>query len=270
MKVARGSRGRGNGQRTSTRTVDGMDAGERSRQDGGGHDPMPSTVVDAGRRRVVVNLLGFAAAALGGCAAGGATTRGSAPILGPELAVPEATPRAGDRWRYLFTSGWPGTAPIRFTCRVTGVTETSISDVLSVDGMAGEQVMTFTGRLDMAVRALNGVSLTEFAPYVQAFTRLDTQVWSDIPVAIGSSAPQAAYVRARVNIVQPVTVPAGTFAATRVELASQTADGGQMSAVAWFAPQAKRWVKLTYDTWNPRNQPIDRSTFELFELLLSR
>jgi hypothetical protein len=43
-----------------------------------------------------------------------------------------------------------------------------------------------------------------------------------------------------------------------------------MSAVAWFAPQAKRWVKLTYDTWNPRNQPIDRLTFELFELLLSR
>jgi hypothetical protein len=230
---------------------------------------MSPPVIDLDRRRAMGAILALAATALGGCAGRGSGAGVASPMVGPNLAVPEATPRAGDRWRYLFTSGWPGTPPIRFTCRVTGVTATSVSDVLSVDGLAGEQPMTFTGRLDMAVRKLNGLSLTEFAPYVQAFTPLEAQLWTDVPVAIGSSAPQAAYVRAQVNIMQTVTVPAGTFSATRVELGSQTADGGQMSAVAWFAPQAKRWVKLTYDTWNPRNQPIDRSTFELFELLLS-
>jgi hypothetical protein len=224
-----------------------------------------STLARWNRRRVMLGGAGAAVAALAGCATGGS---GAAPIVGPNMGVPAAVPRVGDTWRYRYSSAWAGTEPIRFSVQVTAVTPTSITDALSVDGSAGQQAMTFTGRLEFAVRALAGLNLTEFAPYVQAFVPLVAQNWSNVPVAIGATAPQASWARAQVQGVDTISTVAGTFAAARVELSSQTADSGQMRAVAWFAPVARRWVRMTYDTWDGRMQPIDRATYELLGMTL--
>jgi hypothetical protein len=184
------------------------------------------------------------------------------------MAVPDAVPQVGDTWRYRYSSAWAGIQPIAFSIRVTAVTSTSVTDALSVDGSAGQQAMTFTGQLEFAVRAFAGLSLTEFAPYVQAFVPLAQQNWGNVPVAIGAAASQASWARAQVQGVDTIATVAGTFAAARVELSSQTADAGQMRAVAWFAPRAKRWVRMTYDTWDGRMQPIDRATYELLGVRL--
>jgi hypothetical protein len=188
--------------------------------------------------------------------------------VGPDIGVPAATPRVGDVWRYQYVSAWAGIRPIRFSCRVTEVTRTRITDALSVEGSAGEQMMTFTGQLEFAVRAFAGLNLTEFSPYVQAFVPLVAQDWGSVPVAVGAAAPAASWARAQVRGVDSITTSAGSFDATRVELSSQTADAGQMRAVAWFAPRVKRWVRMTYDTWDGRMQPYDRATYDLLDMTL--
>jgi len=221
-------------------------------------------------RRAFLRLsLGAMAASLAGCAST------APPVAGPTVSVVAATPRVGDSWLYQFTSGWSQIPSRPFSVRVLEVTGNTIRDELTSSGGPAD-VRNFTGNLDFVARTLSGASVTEFAPYLQAFTALAGQTWWNIPMPVGAAPLTPWTAQARVRGVEAVSTPAGTFEATRVELFARRAGAGvapsadmaQMQAVGWYVPRAKRIAKFQYNTWTLGMNPIDREGYELLEMRL--
>lgn len=72
---------------------------------------------------------------------------------------------------------------------------------------------------------------------------------------------------------EDVEVPAGRFRALRIEgdgsyQRQDVAGNGSGRWVFWYAPQAKRWVKYTYESTDFRGNPNVRQTDELVEFRL--
>jgi hypothetical protein len=213
-----------------------------------------------------------AAAALGAVLAGCATP---SPPISATISEPRAAPRVGDTWRYAYASGWPQDPPRVFTCRVVEVTPAGIRDELSATGIAGARSDDFGGRLELLSRSLGaGFAVMELTPYLQAFVALAPgQTWFGIPMPVGAAPLTPWSARARVAGVAPITTPAGTFDAVRVDLSamragsgiSRSADTAQMQGAAWFAPQVKRVVRFDYNTWTLSMIPMDRQSYQLLD-----
>jgi hypothetical protein len=202
----------------------------------------------------------------------GALAAGVSPQLLAQQPAGPAVPRVGDSWRYQYQSGWRTVPPQTIDYVVAEVSSTAIRDRMTVAGLAGEDVQTFTSRIEQVSRALPGFMASEFAPYLQAFTSL----------APGSSLPAPAMPRdamfglpwsilVRVSGPERVTVPAGTFDAMRVDLKggrppyqlNTVAEPAYLYETVWFAPGPKRVVRHTriLQAW-ALNQ-LERDTYEL-------
>jgi hypothetical protein len=65
---------------------------------------------------------------------------------------------------------------------------------------------------------------------------------------------------AQVTGWEEISVPAGTFKALRIEHNGSWRNGpnsGKEAYVAWYAPQVKRVVKSTFQTWNAAGTRLD-------------
>jgi hypothetical protein len=202
----------------------------------------------------------------------GALAAGVSPKLLAQQPAGPAVPRVGDSWRYQYRSEWRTVPPQTSEYVVAEVSPTAIRDRMTVLGLPGEDVQTFTSRVENVSRALPGFMASEFSPYLQAFTAL----------AAGSSLPAPAMPRdamfglpwsvwVRVSGPERVTVPAGTFEAMRVDLKGSrpphqlntVAEPAYLYETVWFAPRPKRVVRHTriLQAW-ALNQ-LERDTYEL-------
>jgi hypothetical protein len=219
-------------------------------------------------RRSFLGAAAAGAAGLLGCA-------GSAPPIPTTISVPNAAPRAGDTWRYQYTSGWRQDPPRLFSCRAVEVTPTFVRDELSADGIAGARLDEFTSALLLHWRSLGaGFAVMEFAPYLQAFINLAPgQTWFGIPMPVGAAPLTPWYARAQVQGPETITTPGGTLQTMRVNLSasrigpgvSPSADTAQMQGAVWYAPQVKRVARFDYFTWTLAMNPIDRQSCQLVE-----
>jgi hypothetical protein len=202
----------------------------------------------------------------------GALAAGIAPSLVAQQPAARALPSVGDSWRYQYRSDWRTVPSQTIEYVVTDVSSTAIRDRMTVTGLPGENVQTFTSRIEQVTRPLPGFAASEFSPYLQAFTPLtpgSRLAQPVMPVDSMFGLPWSIFVR--VSGPERVTVPAGTFDAMRVELKGSrppyqlntVAEPSYLYATVWFAAAPKRVVRhhLILEAW-ALNQ-LQRDTYEL-------
>ncbi len=212
------------------------------------------------RRRLVI------AAGLGALAAG------VSPRLLAQQPAGRAVPSVGDTWRYQYRSEWRTVAPQTIDYVVGEVSPTAIRDRMTVVGLPGEDVQTFTSTIENVNRALPGFMASEFSPYLQAFTSLAPTSSLPAPVMPRDAMfglPWSIFVR--VGGPERVTVPAGTFDALRVDLKGSrpryqlntVAEPAYLYETVWFAPGPKRVVKHARIVTAWALNQLERDTYEL-------
>ena len=208
---------------------------------------MPSERISVHRRQLIGAIgAGAAGAWLGGCAV--------APILPPRPVDGALAPRTGDTWVYNYSSIFRAVPPRILEVRLQEVGPAGLRDRLAIAGEpAGEEHM-FTSALEMAERPLAGLALYDLSPYLQAFGSLPAVAAVATPVP-NWGPPFTG--RALRRGEERVTVPAGSFDATRVDYEISRTPGGVLQpridpvftlATAWYAPAVKRSVQWQVTT----------------------
>jgi hypothetical protein len=225
-------------------------------------------------RRVLLGALGAGAlgAWLGGCAT---TTTQELRRIDPAQA-----PRVGDTWQYAFRSVFRMPAPRALEVRVLEIRSDDVRDRITAEGEAETEDHSFTSALEMADRPVGAerrlvdrvvprLTVVEFSPYLQAFGPLP----DGGPVVVarpGFGPPFTGRARLRGN--ERVTVPAGTFDATRMDYdISRTPsvtmrpqfDPAFTLGSVWYAPAVKRPVRWTVVTRASELNVLVDDTYEL-------
>lgn len=186
-----------------------------------------------------------------------------------------ALPVPGSSYRYSWAERQYSRRQ-EFEVRVTGVDGWRVLEMFRPDGrpMARTEVDArepmFTGRM-----LAEGQSLLEFAPYLP----VQDQPGSMQPATVlnypeGSVGPWSISIQRQGW--EPVTVPAGTFRAQRLDIRGErslvgfaphsvTAAAGRFEYTAWYAPELMRYVKIRHRSWNISNSPIGDEHIELLE-----
>jgi hypothetical protein len=221
------------------------------------HDASPLLMP---RRRALAALGATALAALlGACAS----------PLPPRPMNASAAPRVGDNWRYGYRSDWNNVQARTIDVSVTAV-GSSITDRMSIVGMAGGDARSFGSDIALALRPLGGVVIADFAPYVLAFGAPPQGTFAATmpPPQIGSQWSGTA----SVGGTEQVAVAAGSFSAVRIQLdgtrgfvggMDSASDAVSMRLTAWYAPAVKRFVKLDFLTTAAMLNPLSRDHLEL-------
>jgi hypothetical protein len=202
----------------------------------------------------------------------GALAAGVAPQLFAQQPAGRAVPSVGDTWRYQYRSDWRTVPPQTIEYVVAEVSPTTIRDRMTVTGLPGEDVRTFTARVETVNRPLPGFVASEFAPYLQAFTGLAPGTSLAAPAMPRDSMFGLPWsILVRVAGPERVTVPAGTFDAVRVELkggrppayTNTVAEPAYLYETVWFAPGPKRVVRHHRITEAWALNQLERDTYEL-------
>ena len=199
-------------------------------------------------RRQLVGAIGAAAtgAWLGGCA--------TAPMLPPRPVDPAISPRVGDTWVYQYSSIFRAVPPRNLEVRLQEVGAVGLRDRIAIVGGPDGEEHTFTSALEMAERPLAGIVLYDLSPYLQAFGPLPAE--GAVAVPVPNWGPRF-YGLAKRRGNGRVTVPAGTFDATRIDYDISRPPGGTLQprsdpvftlATAWYAPAVKRAVQWQVTT----------------------
>ncbi|MBI4988535.1 MAG: caspase family protein [Rhodocyclales bacterium] len=175
-----------------------------------------------------------------------------------------ANPEVGDAWTYRFSDGYGkgGT----FTVRITDVSAEEISDEARMGN--SRHAGTFSPGLALSGRSFSGLSVREISPYLQSLGPLEaTADWKSITILSGGD-PFAA----RFAGTETVTVPAGTFETRKLVIEGRetlkAAYGNPTrpyTVTVWYAPAAKRFVKLSFHTPSGTAYPGENDTIELVE-----
>ncbi len=214
-----------------------------------------------GRRRLVSALgAGALMALLPDCAT---------PPAPPRPLDPALAPRAGDSWRYGYRSELKKLAPATLDIAVVSVADQGITDRLSLGGAAASDY-PYTLQYALVARPVGAGAVYEFSPYLEAYGPVPagtfnlTMPLADLATPWGGSAQRVG--------VEQVSVPAGTFQATRVAIAGWRSfvDGMDneitpvhISATAWFAPAVKRYVRFSFVMQSQRLDYVSRDQTEL-------
>jgi len=113
----------------------------------------------------------------------------------------------------------------------------------------------------------------EFSPWLATSEALRDGQWSGIPTPEMSGGWGDWYTTAKVAGRERVTVPAGSFAAVKVQVwAKRRANGGSAQASVeptdvvmhvWYAPNTRRYVKMERSIKSATSLEIERDTVEL-------
>jgi hypothetical protein len=177
----------------------------------------------------------------------------------------------GDTWRYGYRSDWLNVAPRAFDVTVVSVADQGIVDRLTLaDQPTPFFDRLFTSQLEIAARPLAGVQLLEFSPYLEAFGPLPAEGIVLVPQSSWGTRWTAS---ARVRGAEQLSVAAGTFTTTRIDIfgwrpfipgqMDDAIDPIQLYATAWFAAAARRYVRFSLLTQAAQLNPLIRDHVEL-------
>jgi hypothetical protein len=199
-------------------------------------------------RRQLIGALGAGAlgAWLGGCA--------TPPTLPPRPVDRGAAPRVGDTWLYHYSSIFRALPPRTVEVRLLEVGPAGMRDRIAIQGEPAGEEHGFTSALEMVERSLPGLAVYELSPYLTAFGALPAEATVAAPTP-NWGAPFTGRARLRGN--ERVTVPAGSFEATRMDYEISRTPGGTLQprldpvftlATVWYAPAVKRAVQWKVTT----------------------
>lgn len=231
--------------------------------------------VDTVRKSISVSPRPVAVAPPAAPAAPVATPSPEAARPAPEPVRPaEAStgaPRVGESWTYRTSGKWPTSPKRSIVISVQGVANGVVTDGLRAEGLAHDTRRS-TGSRPMFM-SWPGIG-NEFSPYLAAFIdmgRMETLrgfATPDIEPNWGQW-----YSEAKRIGQETVTVPAGSFQAHKVEVwSSRHATGGPTQAAVepvrihyliWYAPDAKRYVKMQRRILSASGIESERDVFEL-------
>jgi hypothetical protein len=183
-----------------------------------------------------------------------------------------ALPSPGAIFRYSWSERQYSRPAQEFQVRVGAVEGWRVIEHFRVAGLPAASAEVdarepvFTGR-----RLAEGQSLLEFAPYIPVeYTNAPPSI-AALKYPEGSAGPWSLSIQ--VQGFEPVTVPAGTYRAQRVDIRgtrsvsaiSQSATPRRFEFTVWYAPDLKRYIKARHRSWNPTNAPIGDEQVELLE-----
>jgi hypothetical protein len=178
-------------------------------------------------------------------------------------AVPPGYPAPGTVWVYGFTERLFSRRRIDVTVRVLRVDDNIVEEsvVASAGGQGARRVVDARASRFIEYPLGGDAALIELAPYLLAGNDgnppLHIAGMSVYPTG-GPGLAGWAY-KTRVHDWEQVTVPAGTFRALRIDISGErnrqvfTGVGsftGQFRISAWYAPDAKRLVRLEHKAWS--------------------
>lgn len=190
-----------------------------------------------------------------------------------------ALPQPGTTWTYAYTSRGLGGAQFNIVIRATALEAGAVQESVAVDGTAVQRYRVSADALAFrSVPLPRSQTLVELAPYLHSvFAKGEERLWGRLAgYPQGNTTLPAWRLHAREMGEEQVSVPAGTFRATRIDVVgTRQVPGGFVAShmalessrfqfKAWYAPEVRRYVKLQHETWGMRG---DWSGEQLIELL---
>jgi len=195
-------------------------------------------------------------------------------------ALPTGFPRVGDSWQYDYKSMWKNVEPRTFVHQVIAVSDGEVRETMSFVGSSGKISDSKSFRADSRFVEWRGQGyyFVEFNPFLQTFGGLQPgTTWKSLATPIEDPFFADWYSQGRVIGSESVSVPAGTFAALRVELNSNRNAGASSAAqtapariryVIWYSPDAKRTVKHVRTVFRTDGTRIAEDTYELVKYVV--
>ena len=194
----------------------------------------------------------------------------------PVAASSPALPRVGDVWEYRSRSVWRNVEPRTYSHQVTAVSDREVRETMSTASSAGKVSESKAIGPDTRFVEWRGQGYyhVEFNPFIEAFGALKPgTAWKGVPIPVDDPFFGNWQTHGRATDWDTVSVPAGTFKALRVELNSHRAPTGSVAMRAsepvrilnaiWYAPEAKRAVKLVRTVYSTAGTRLDEETLEL-------
>ena len=207
--------------------------------------------------------------------AGGRVTLQVMPEQSLAATVPSALPHVGDVWEYRSRSMWRTVEPSTYTHQVTAVSAREVRETMSYAPGADKtsESKTFTPDTRFVEWRGRGYYFIEFNPFIQAFGDLQPGTTWKLSIPVEDPFFSNWYTHGRAGNWDSVSVPAGTFKAIRVEINSNRPATGSAAMrdkepvrilqVIWYAPDAKRTVKLVRTVYGATGDRINEDTYEL-------
>lgn len=189
----------------------------------------------------------------------------------------DALPKAGASWQYAYTMRGIGSARFTFGVRVSGVVGDVVHEIITIPSSPERIVSISADSLSLRTLQLpQSQTLVELAPYLHSIlAKNETRSWGALagyPAGNNTLAPWILAVRESGQ--EEVTVPAGTFKTTRIEVSGRRVttppavfqlahESGRFLLRAWYAPQVRRYVRLQHETWPLSGAPPGVQLVEL-------
>jgi len=176
-------------------------------------------------------------------------------------------PKVGDSWTYRYTDKIFGKSET-YTVRVTSASAEEIADEARIGKT--RHSAAFDGELALTDRKLGGVSLREISPYLMNLGTMKGAIEQKTLSVFNNSNPFTVSSAG----TETVQVPAGQFEAHKLVLAgnephplhSNVARG--YTITVWYAPKAKRFVKLRFHGIPGMTMTEEEQTIEMLEYRL--
>lgn len=195
----------------------------------------------------------------------------------PDAATARSASRApliGDSWTYRLVDERHDRLLATVTHEVAAVTASTVSETITIKERARWRSQEDTP-LEVHLleqRLAEGVVLQQFAPFLGTHAELAVGGnWTNIPGLSAMSAFDAWQSSARIVAREKITLPAGQFDAYRMEFEARrrapTAPRDmaviRIVLTAWYAPEAKRVVKIVRKTYSQQDRLQDTDRYEL-------
>ncbi|MFN0316837.1 MAG: serine protease [Burkholderiales bacterium] len=204
----------------------------------------------------------------------------------PAPPSPAASPltelKVGSLWKYRMMTGSKSLGTVTF--EVTGVSDDKIKERITREGynnFRAERVVNVTNgpeRFQPVIVLPGGYQVPEIAPYFPANAKIRTgaqmeDVNGEYYLPIFGKRSIATQVR--VAAQERITVPAGQFESWRIDTLSgpmnyQTGAAYKVKCTYWYAPRAKRTVKMEIEVLSALSTGRSKETYELLSFDLGK
>lgn len=195
---------------------------------------------------------------------------GSAPAK--PLAADKRWPVLGEEWHYRSRGKWPTSPKRSFSITVRSLAKGVVQEQFEPLSGSGATENRGSGTTPGFVN-WNEIG-TEFSPYLGAFETLaEGRSWRDFPTPDQGAYWTQWYSEAKVLGPETVTVPAGSYAAVKVEVwSSRRATGSRAEAqlepvrihfLLWYVPELKRYARMERRVVSASGSEMENDVFEL-------
>lgn len=184
-----------------------------------------------------------------------------APVA-PQAASGGNLPAVGSRWTYRYSDFYGKSET--YTVTVTASSAAGITDEIRAGKI--RHAASFEEGLALVHRKLGSLQLREVSPYLPIFGLKETPAWKEVEVFEGKEP-----FKARLAGAESVRVPAGTFEAQKVVVEGNEYGRNWTQLVrpytitAWYAPAARRVIKMTFVGAPVGYFQAEQETIELME-----